>query len=263
MINSVRGYRALNQGRLSSTTLGKGAAWTCDIAPMLRHFVPEATQDIQELTNHLSQFDLLKEGDRSYRSIQREVRAREQLALDLVLASSIYSSHSVVGSKQVQENLESMAEALSLDSDGPPIQFGYLHPLKQDDNEGAEESNGDIKGTPGVRMLLKEWKVGADPKAYVRSGSFHEGDPTQLVAKAKSGTSPIVQPPTVAASRTPALFKAGGTRHEAYSQDAGAVEWAIADSQEAFASTQILPGPYGGRSGLGKKKTGKKRLGGF
>jgi len=156
-----------------------------------------------------------------------------------------------------------MAEALSLDSDGPPIQFGCLHPLKRDDIEGPEESNRDVKGTPGVRMLLKEWQVGADPKAYVCSGSFHEGDPIQLVAKARTGTSPIVQPPTVAASRNPTLFKAGDTRHEAFSQDAGAVAWTIADSQEVFASTQIVPGPYGGRSGLGKKKTGRKRLGGF
>lgn len=240
--------------------LGKGSAWSCDISPTLRHFVPETTQNIQDLTNFLSQFDLLNDGDRPYRSVQREVRAREQLALDLVLASNIYSSYPVTSPKQVNENLESMAEALSLDNDAPPMQFGYLHPLKRDNGEGGKGSNGAVMGAHGVRMLLKEWQVGADPKAYVYPGSFHEAP------KAEMTTSSVIRPPTVAASSTPILPKpglvAGGTRHEVFSQDAGTVMQTIADSQE-FASTQIVPGPYGGRSGLSKKKAGKRRLGGF
>ena len=245
--------------------LEKGSAWTCDISPTLRHFVPEATQNIQELTNHLAQFDLLNEGDRSYRSVQREVRAREQLALDLVLASNIYSSHPVTSPKQGDDNLESMAEALSLDGDAPPILFGYLHPLERENDEGTKESN--VMGAPGVRMLLKEWEVGADPKAYVYPGSFHEDGSTPLVAKAEIATSSVVRPPTVAASSIPTLprpgLAAGGTRREAFSQDAGTVAQTVADSQDFLASTQIVPGPYGGRSGLGKKKAGRKRLGGF
>ena len=248
--------------------LGKGSAWSCDISPTLRHFVPEATQNIQDLTDFLSQFDLLNDaGDRSYGSVQREVRTREQLALDLVLASNIYSSYLVTSPKQVGENLESMAEALSLDNDAPPMQFGYLHPLKRDNGEGEKGSNGAVMGAHGVRMLLKEWQVGADPKAYVYPGSFHEDGPAPLVTKAEIATSSVIRPPTVAASSTPTLPKsgliAGGSRREVFSQDAGAVAQTIADSQEVLASTQIVPGPYGGRSGLGKKKAGKKRLEGF
>ncbi|KAI0064586.1 hypothetical protein BV25DRAFT_1800492 [Artomyces pyxidatus] len=34
-------------------------------------------------------------------------------------------------------------------------------------------------------------------------------------------------------------------------------------SQELMASTQVVPGPFGGRLGVGKKKAGKKRVGGF
>jgi hypothetical protein len=247
--------------------LGKGSAWSCDISPTLKHFVPETTQNIQDLTNFLSQFDLLNEGDRPYRSVQREVRAREQLALDLVLASNIYSSYPVASSKQVDENLESMAEALSLDNDAPPMQFGYLRPLKRDNGEEDKGSNGAVMGAHGVRMLLKEWQVGADPKAFVYPGSFHEDGSAPLVAKAEIAISSVIRPPTVAASSTPTLPKpglvAGGSRFVAFSQDAGAVAETMADSQEVLASTQIVPGPYGGRSGLGKRKAGKKRLGGF
>lgn len=246
--------------------LGKGSAWSCDISPTLRHFVPETTQNIQDLTNFLSQFDLLNEGDRPYKSVQREVRAREQLALDLVLASNIYSSYPVA-SPQVDENLERMAEALSLDNDAPPVHFGYLHPLKRDNGEGDKGSNRAVMGAHGVRMLLKEWQVGADPKAYVYPGSFQEDGSAPLVAKAEFATSSVIRPPTVAASSTPTLPKpglaAGGIRFVAFSQDAGAVAETIADSQEVLASTQIVPGPYGGRSGLSKRKAGKKRLGGF
>ncbi|KAF8623481.1 hypothetical protein AX15_006264 [Amanita polypyramis BW_CC] len=274
VINSVRGYRALAQGRLSTTIVGKGAAWSCDLSPILEHFVPGATQNIQELTNHLSQFDLHSEGERSYKSVRREIRAREQLALDMVLASGTHSSQYPVHLNHQDENLESLTEALSLVNDAPPIRFGFLHPVKQGTNaEYDKDSIGDIIGPPSVRLLLKEWQVGANPKDYAYHGPSHDTDDsvTQLEAKTRPRTdvaSRNVRPPTIMSSTfAPAVpeLTTEVTRPEVFSQDMGDAGRAMAESatQEMLASTQIVPGPYGGRSALGKKKVAKKRLGGF
>ncbi|KAK2466844.1 hypothetical protein APHAL10511_001102 [Amanita phalloides] len=271
VVNSVRGYRALMQGRLTSAMLGKGAAWHYDISPTLRHFIPEATQDIEELANHLSQFNL-HQSDRSYKSIQREIRAREQLALDMVLASSIYSNQPISGSKRTEDNLESLTRALSLANE-TPIQFGYLQPVKQknDQAEHAEDSIGAIGATSGVRMLLKEWNIGADPEfGHVYRAPSHGTDShgtTQSKAQAK--TRSIVRPPAVAVSNIPATSipdsTTRGARHEeVHSQDFSSVTHAATgDLQEVLASTQVVAGPYGGRNKLGKKRAGKRRLGGF
>ncbi|KAF8636607.1 hypothetical protein AX17_003417 [Amanita inopinata Kibby_2008] len=265
-INSVRGYHALAQGRLSTEMLGKGTAWYHDISPTLKCFIPQVTQDIQQLTDRLSRFDLQPKGDRTYRSMRREVRAREQLALDLVLASSVYSNQPLSRPKKTDGGLESMTEALSLDNDPPPLQFGYFHPVQQ---EG--EDNKAVIGPAGVRLLLGEWESGTDPRDYVYCDPYEEsgteGRPRPQMASegVVEVARQMVRPPTVLAlSSLPphvvAEATVQGLRQDVYSQAVGDRAGLTPVSQDVVVSTQILGGRYGGRPGVAKKK---KRLGGF
>ncbi|KIL69831.1 hypothetical protein M378DRAFT_68631 [Amanita muscaria Koide BX008] len=261
IINSDSVFQALARGRISAEMLGKGSMWHHDISPVLRHHIPEATQNVQRLTDSLSQLDLNIGGNRTQGSIRREIRAREQLALDMVLASNIYSSHPFADSVQKSQDLESLTEALSLNSDAPPIQFGYLRPIRQDVGAADDKDLGDVVTcSPGIRLLLKEWTVGTDPKEYTSCET--EGPEKTKTSVEDTATQKTVQPPAIVKVdliAPPPIPRRAVT----HSQPIGETTDGLADSQEIMASTQILPGPYGGRSVLSKKKPAKKRTGGF
>ena len=84
-----------------------------------------------------------------------------------------------------------------------------------------------------------------------------------------------IAPPTIANSQifgTRAPFPAtqvqrthsDAQRHIAQAGSQPTDSWDMQpSSQVPFASTQVVPGPYGGRPGAPKKKPAKKRIGGF
>ncbi|KAH9843216.1 RNA polymerase I-specific transcription-initiation factor-domain-containing protein [Rhodofomes roseus] len=150
----------------------------------------------------------------------------------------------------------------------------------------------------GVRLLLKEWDVGGDPSTYryedpydttaQRSTSprWARNAPSRPVTQIREGAMqsqrpPLVvptaglAPPTIASSQPfgsrsafPATqMQAARTNDQRHIVQAGsqpADDWdAQPSSQIPFASTQVLPGPHGGRPGPAKKKSAKKRVGGF
>lgn len=150
----------------------------------------------------------------------------------------------------------------------------------------------------GVRLLLKEWDVGIDPSTYRYDDPYdaphartavprHNRNPpprpmTQNKELASQSQRPPlvvptvnIAPPTIASSQTfgtRAPFPAtqvqrthsDAQRHIAQVGSQPADSWDVQpSSQVPFASTQVVPGPYGGRPGAPKKKPAKKRIGGF
>ncbi|KAI0748606.1 hypothetical protein C8Q80DRAFT_1219698 [Daedaleopsis nitida] len=155
----------------------------------------------------------------------------------------------------------------------------------------------------GVRLLLQEWELGSDPKEYVYHDPYGDTSEVAAQASRRAAKEPArkasperavpprlptQRPPTIAPSMAipqappvvtarsvaPARKPLGAAR----SQDAIVAQsqrvlnggsqptdnWAAPpSSQEPLASTQVLPGPHGGRPSAAKKKPAKKRVGGF
>lgn len=155
----------------------------------------------------------------------------------------------------------------------------------------------DFDGPLAVRLLLNEWSIGADPENYAYTDPYEE-ESQQLIAvhrRRQETVPPIVPgtlppfrlqvPPMVVASKptAPPIVGVGApvramptwntivfenptqpsrppaprTGSQMVSTDASQPP-----SQQLLPSTQVLPGPFGGRQ-AGKKKPVKKRLGGF
>ncbi|KAJ7774188.1 RNA polymerase I-specific transcription-initiation factor-domain-containing protein [Mycena maculata] len=272
VVNSTRGYRAVLQRRVSADSLKKDALWDHDITGTLSKFDPDMLPDIRTIAERLRRFDLRPGLDRSAQSLRRESEAREQLALDLTLSGHVYSPHPF--SKEVDPNLEleTMAKTLSLDGEPPPVAFGYLRPVAKSDDEEKEMPM-------GVRLLLKDWDVGTDPRDFVYRDPYdnapHEPAPVRERRPSPPKERPdLQQPPPIIASTSTNHFDASrrfmsqdmNFQHRPApmlgSQPATTSEGLAGVSQDFMASTQILPGAYGGRPVI-KKKVVKKRLGGF
>lgn len=216
---------------------------------------------------------------RTKKAREYEQDACEQLSMDLALASDIYLDAPIFKAAEANA-LEAMTQALSIGDGPPPIRFGYLRPIEKTRSYyGGEPQTADGPEMPlGVRLLLKDWDSG-NPDDYLYQ------DPYDTSPSAKTLIQPMKQeptqtlpvkfqrPPQVLASNTvsaapPELHKKLASK--ALSQDRyppSGNEIRISQSttisaQDLAVSTQIMPGPYGGRPGPKKKPT-KKRLGGF
>ncbi|KAJ7781591.1 hypothetical protein B0H16DRAFT_1498983 [Mycena metata] len=282
VINSARGYRAVSQGRVSADSLKKHAPWNHDLTDTLAKFDPDMSPDIRTITERLRRCDLRADEDRSAPSLRRESEAREQLALDLTLARHIYSPHPFSAKGDATE-LETMTMTLSL-NDGPsPVRFGYLRPIASTTASDEDEEKDMIP--LGVRLLLKDWDVGTDPRDFAYRdpyGDASEEPAPAPVRRKEPAADALKERPTADAQRPPLVIAAtsihqfdGGRgflsqdpnlQHRAPqisgSQPLSTNARLEGISQDFMSSTQILPGAYGGRPAI-KKKVTKKRLGGF
>ncbi|PBK78301.1 hypothetical protein ARMSODRAFT_874096 [Armillaria solidipes] len=284
IINSTRGYRALQQGRLSPASLSKGSAWHRNIGPTLQALDSTVHRNLEDILDNLRKHDLAHSPDRTAQSLRKESKAREQLALDLALSQDIFSCQPPKPPASVPDDLETMTEALSIDNKPPPVDFKYLRPRPQ--KEAREEGGDDdpeMACPLGVRLLLKEWDAGADPDTYVYADPY--GDPTEeptkiQLPKPKSSlpksTQPKRPPVVVASSAMVPLVQPASDRGTLFPQSQPAVvpvlraitqsqtstAFPAPGSQELMTSMQVLPGPHGGRPPTAKKKPAKKRLGG-
>jgi hypothetical protein len=296
-ISSRRGFRALAQGRVPRESLIKGAAWHFNLEPVLQIFIPDISGDVQSIAERLRQYDLVLDDYRSGSSLRRESEAREQLAVDLVLSTDVYSAQSFAKgeTKETEDDeLETMsraAEAMTLSERELPLShFGYLSPIPASDHpiqsQSAEDASTSVALPPGVRLLLAEWDIGADPDQYAYHNPYDDDDqqvttcltlhkPTQRhgIRDGSQVTQslPVVAPPVVVHTRT---APAAGTSSNSQPISSHLAGRSIADftgpdthtdSYPTMASTQVLPGRFGGRLPAGKKgaATGKKRVGGF
>ncbi len=282
-LSSKRGFRALAQGRVPRDILIKGAAWYANLEPVLQNIVPDLAEDIRSIAERLRQYDLVLDDYRSGSSLRRESEAREQLAVDLALSTDVYSTQSFtkteaeVTEDEKFETMSRAAEAMTLEP--PSVDFGYLSPIPVMTHSSPDIGSTSLALPPGVRLLLSEWITGTDPDQYAHRDPYDDKQPeaTTFIHRTPMGkngrgrdgsqarqSQPIATaaPPVVAHSRTAPLTVISSsqpvTRHVAGSEDEP-------DSCGPVASTQVVPGPYGGRSFTPRKKAGpvKKRAGGF
>ncbi|CCM04730.1 uncharacterized protein FIBRA_06918 [Fibroporia radiculosa] len=156
----------------------------------------------------------------------------------------------------------------------------------------------------GVRLLVKEWEVGSDPQEYVYDDPYDADTVTHAATihlrmkgmpvnpSSQGMTQPSMQPqrpPTIVpalALAPPAIITSQPSapaprrtldiaRSQEYVFDESQLfpdsgsqplrdRWGVDASSQQMPSTQVLPGPYGGRPGNTKKKVvAKKRVGGF
>jgi hypothetical protein len=280
IINSSRGYRALKQGRLSAESIK--APWHRSIALTLSRLDKEFQVDPKDWVTYLQQFDLRKTSTISDQAYRYQHTARQQLELDLALSTDIFSQ---MASKpdNVDQALEVMTEALSLSVEPPPVEFGYLRPLERK-HRSEEDEVGEALGTPdvpmGARLLLKHWGWGSVDSYLYRDPYDDSGTVDHI--KSLPVVPPIEdfvarRPPLVVASKQtnvtilPVNFR--GLKPITQSQEApprhdlsfGSPRFSAQPNfagSEDLVSTQVLPGPHGGRPSV-KKKPVKKRLGGF
>ncbi|KAJ7047696.1 hypothetical protein C8F04DRAFT_1059775 [Mycena alexandri] len=279
VINSARGYRAVLHGRVSADSLKKHAPWNHDLTDTLTKFDPDMSPDIRTITERLRRCDLRADDDRSTQSLRHESEDREQLALDLTLARHIYSPHPFSAKGDANE-LETMTMTLSLNDEPSPVRFGYLRPIA---SSAVSDEDDEKDMIPlGVRLLLKDWDVGTDPRDFAYRDPYDDApeEPAPAPVRRKP---PVADPRPTADAQRPPLVIASTSTHQldggrrflpqdpslqrrappiSGSQPLSTNARLEGISQDFMSSTQILPGAYGGRPAITKKVT-KKRLGGF
>lgn len=223
---------------------------------------------------HLQEFNLV--GEHVSRKVRElEQAACQQLTLDLIMSSDIFSETTFSQPNEVDNSLETMTKALSLRGDSlPEVKFGYLRPLSKrrsyyDVEAGRDEPQPEIP--MGVRCLLKEWDNN-DPDEYIYQDPYEEEPETSLkpaIGKTISrSVSKNKHPPKILTSKAIPLAsreETQGTKLKVQSQTTGLAPYfesqgPMGSSQTLVASSQVVPGPSGARSA---KKAAKKRLGGF
>ncbi|KAF8911009.1 hypothetical protein CPB84DRAFT_1763121 [Gymnopilus junonius] len=260
LVNSKRGYRALKQGRLFPHLVK--AQWHRTILPTLRKLDKHFPVDPIQSMEYAQRFNLTDTEGRPTTCRQYEQEACEQLTLDLTLASDIFSDTPF---SRLGQTLEVMTEALSLGDEPPPVEFEYLKPQKKFAATVPGDGKSDAPELPmGVRLLLKEWDTTSlepskDSKPALPNQRRHvkceSQRPPQIMASSCAGQ-------VVADMARIPIAKVQSQEYFS-SRNAGVHDsLPVSFSQDLNASTQILPGPHGGRPGV-KKKPAKKRLGGF
>lgn len=221
--------------------------------------------------------------------------------MDLALSSDAYSPHPIkveeteVDWDDAVETMSRAAEALHIgDPEPAPVAFGFLRPVVQDPTKNTGGNVGEKVQCPlGVRLLLSDWDIGSDPTAYTYQDPYDTTEPRVMAPRARRQTpdahnkAPVEprlpaqrMPPviTTVPMGPPLIAASQPTRPITQSQGAPTTNFAalalgsqlppFSSSQPssqgaAFPSTQVLPGPFGGRPNPAKKKPVKKRMGGF
>ena len=282
LVNSKRGCRALKQGRLAPALVN--APWNKSILPVLLKLDPEYQADYQHWMEYLQNFNLSDPGGRSNWSREFERESCQQMVLDLVLSSDIYSDLTFAKPGEIDQTLETMTEALSLENELPRVEFGYLKPVERkstDDEVQASELEG-LDLPIGVRLLLGGWDD-SDVEDYVYQDPYHVVSQPPALKMMKSVppshhdltiqnqrppailASNIVRDPLPELSRRPVLWT---QQHEYFSTIDPAIgslplsTSQVPSSQEPVVSRPVLLGAHGGRAVVNKRFS-KKRLGGF
>ncbi|KAF7440708.1 hypothetical protein PC9H_001055 [Pleurotus ostreatus] len=292
-ITSSSGYRALSQDLLPTTSIARDAKWHYSLANTFRALSIEAETDVSLLDGQFHRYDLKHHPERTYAAIQKEQEARQKLIVDLRLGSDVFSAQPFAPKPMSTTPFETMSratQALTLGGEPPPVEYGYLKPFL---GEKGEESPEEDHTPLGVRLLLKEWDVGANPHEYIYHDPYDDSspqltllrsieEPSSKPTEASKLPSQSQRPPTVipAKSLIPTIKKqpelsmrtrmtfgsfsqAPAFQATSTSQPAGPEESQYTQ-EEVMASTQVEPGPYGGRPSTAKKKQAKKqRMGGF
>jgi hypothetical protein len=322
-LNSVRGYRALLQGRIPLEGIARNAGWHFNAIKYLQRTIDDLVERSSQTVENLARHDPEPSEYRPGAAIRRESEAREQLALDLALASNVFTTSAIRQPKiglevdvgNTFDTFESMSratEAMNLDGDPPAVRFSFLRPiaggLEKVDVPSSDDHSKPAKGVcpMGVRLLLQDWEPTTSTKNYSYRDPYNASDDrerlqqphmfTQVVKpvaqsqQVRLNASQLKQPPAIVPAAAKSTQSAAApvnkprappvvmpSKHESqptarqHILNADALmpfttqthsSQPFMDSQPKMTSTQILPGPFGGRAPVAKKNA-KKRLGGF
>ncbi|KAL4077135.1 hypothetical protein V8B97DRAFT_1939889 [Scleroderma yunnanense] len=291
IMDHKQSFRALMRGDLSCQDLASRAPWHHSILDTVRHLPYEISSDWSTFHEWLKKLESEPDGEKSTASLQRRSEAREHVVVDLALSCDVFSPQPIVKPSSMNTKPAAILGETSGDSvpeEPPEVQFGYFRPIRKVGvnhytNAGETsvllpEESAAVSSPLGVRLLLSEWQTGVDVENYVYHDPYNTTESVPIPApprrKQALPTSPPVPQIIVASKRRPpAVMTAAptqppwelfGTRTVEYSHSQGTAFNSIPDSsQELMTSTQVLPGPHGGRPVVGKKKVAKKRMGGF
>ncbi|KAG9010101.1 hypothetical protein FRB93_004763 [Tulasnella sp. JGI-2019a] len=242
-----------------------------------------------------------------------------KLAMDLVMALDVFSKipfklgdivdnspSTILSAKDravsdLREATAMLSRASLVEKEPPPVQYGFLSPTYRkkrgrsgkgsrppsDDTEDKVEEE-DVNQAPiaqplGVRLLLKEWTIGDDPKDYVYVNTYAPASDSSRINPLPRfpiySTTPIaLKPPAVGSQsqvRTSQRPIAPPTISGASASQPGAV--VAQDRQlrtplssqgaepvgQGWANTQPVAGAFGSRANISTKAKSKKRVGGF
>jgi hypothetical protein len=292
-INNKRGFRALKQGALKPESLSKNCMWHHNLAATLQLLDPDISDDAQSMLDQIKSYNLSIEVDRTTESLKQETDACENLALDLGLSINIYSGKkfSEPPDEKLEEAMETMSLAASVlsadDKEPPPVHFGFLTPVRKRHytlGDTVEERDPQEELTPaGVRLLVNDWTIGTDPGEYVYEDPYKDNIlpkatyyPMRMHKPAPvSQSQPQTQtrrPPAIAIVNSmapPAIIPSQQVRKPVVHTQDVTMGFSQPDrdipesSQPMKVSTQVVPGPFGSRAAVAKKKPAKKRVGGF
>ncbi|KAJ2932917.1 hypothetical protein H1R20_g4197, partial [Candolleomyces eurysporus] len=200
VLNSLRGYRALKQGRLNPASLSSQVPWHVNLNSTMAILEEGASGDLEQAEEPFTEFNLKDDDTRTPQSLRLEKRYREQLEMDLRLSRDVFSAQGFAKAKEVDHTLETMTEALSLGDSPPDVEFGFLRPTPRKATD--DESNDDDRVLElglGVKLLLKDWELGADVEDYAYWDPYSTTDtPQPPKTQPVAVVAPQILPPTAA-----------------------------------------------------------------
>ncbi|KAH7102282.1 hypothetical protein BKA62DRAFT_829387 [Auriculariales sp. MPI-PUGE-AT-0066] len=279
------GHYAFAKDPVHGANYARAAAvkWHADLTPTLRVLdpgfpVPPAadTWRIQAAVDALQARFKLNGASVSAERRMRE--AAEQVVIDNALAAYVYSVQPFATPQPRQTNKQDTTSS-------------HLRSVSAISDQNAQDDDDDDKdaGMPlGVRLLLDEWTVGEDPAKYVfrdpyglvadddrdedmaspppppaadpaRKGKGKQKEKTQTQTQTQAVR---LAPPVIVSMPARSASVPRIVQPEPQSQSQGQSQ----GEELMFASTQVVPGPFGGRPQTltaVKKKPVKKRVGGF
>ena len=275
--------------------VSKRAPWSYSLLLTLQHLIPDLHPSVQQTAEHLNKYNLAEDAYRTASSMRREVAAVEQLTVDLALSGHTFSPYPIRRARHDEQGIDDAFETMSIAAGAmslrapkpPPVQFGFLRPVLSRDSQHHERDDTVPSNEPcplGVELLLQDWSIGEDPRSYIYEDPYATSLPSGHAIERKASSAVAAQtvqrappavtktapaPPSIAFSQPQAL-RSNQLPDEAISRSQAMgsqpTTFAIQSSSSQYVSmpsTQVLPGPYGGRPSLPKKKPVKKRMGGF
>ena len=276
------------RGQIATQELAGLAHWHYNIRDTSIPALGYHPVNCNALHEYLKELNLVSGVERHDLSVQRETEAREQLVLDLALSNDVYSARpfaqlrSFTASEATRNSIAHPME-ISYSEEPPEVKFGFFRPIRKSGADHYADQNQDnpsVSSPLGVRLLLAEWELGTDPKDYTYRDPYGLADideqpipqyrkppaappMTQKKQLPSQRPPPVVvatQPPVVhTVERAPTTIQSQSIQQTHSQQSEPGLD---AFSQEPMMSTQVLPGPFGGRPAAGKKPI-KKRIGGF
>lgn len=180
-------FPAIQQKGLAITDIARGADWhmnlldaLCAIDPQTE-IPPITSTPADAFAKHRVITDAMihtGQVDQFISSQERELRACDDLALDLSLSCDIFSARrptiplqSPTEQDGVSEAIDRisaiLSEATIQEAEPPDARFGYLQP-RFDSSSDSESSHAHNKWKQplGARLLVSEWDLGANPDEY-------------------------------------------------------------------------------------------------